>query len=99
MGAVITLLTIAGGIMGFIKWWFDYKDRKFAQQTILLGQIICIYAEARKVKVGRQDIVFSEQELRSVLGKDGTRFYTAIALLQKEGRAKHAPLPGYWYIE
>jgi len=97
--AIGTLVGIAVGSVRLVEFFVGYKERKLTHETGALSQIICIYAEAAKKKAGTGKLVFSDEELRSALGKDGPRFHAVIALLMKEGRATKARLPGYWRID
>jgi hypothetical protein len=98
-GAIAGLVGIAVGIMQLVKLVAEYKDRKLARKTTTLSQIICIHAETVKKAHPSRNIVFSEEELRNALGKDGPRFHAVISLLMKEGRARKAKLRGYWHID
>jgi len=67
------------------------------QEIQSLAELIIIWTANRKVALGKSNLIFSEEVLRSALREDADRLHIAMNYLIDKGRAKLAA-PGYWSV-
>ena len=82
---------------------FELKQRQSENQISAYGEALCIFANSMKKEKGTQNLIISEDQLRSVLmllNPEGVlMLHTILGNLQAKGKAKKTGSPGWWYID